>query len=106
MGGPHRLPKNEEERSAARDRVRESFKRRAARVADNCREKLIELYGKEQGEQVRYAEAFEICEYGRQPTKEELRKLFPFDVEKSPEPSKTTAMGMQPVPPPHRDLST
>jgi LmbE family N-acetylglucosaminyl deacetylase len=106
MGGPHRLPKSEEERSAARDRVRESFKRRAAGVADNCREKLIELYGKEQGEQVRYAEAFEICEYGRQPTKEELRKLFPLDVEKTPEPSKTTAMGTQPVPPPHRPLST
>jgi hypothetical protein len=27
---------------------------------------------------VQYAEAFEICEYGRQPNKEELRKLFPF----------------------------
>ncbi len=26
----------------------------------------------------RCAEAFEICEYGRRPTKEELLKLFPF----------------------------
>ena len=25
-----------------------------------------------------YAQAFEVCEYGRQPSKEELRKLFPF----------------------------
>jgi len=27
---------------------------------------------------VQYAEAFEICEYGRQPDKAELKKLFPF----------------------------
>jgi len=27
---------------------------------------------------VKYAEAFEICEYGRQPDHEELKKLFPF----------------------------
>jgi N-acetylglucosamine malate deacetylase 1 len=25
-----------------------------------------------------YAEAFEICEYGRQPTRDELRQLFPI----------------------------
>ncbi len=27
---------------------------------------------------VRYAELFEVCEYGHQPTPEELRRLFPF----------------------------
>ncbi len=42
------------------------------------RDKLIELYGEEQGKKVRYAEAFEICEYGRRPNAEELRRLFPF----------------------------
>jgi hypothetical protein len=39
---------------------------------------LIELYGEEQGKQVRYAEAFEICEYGRRPNADEVRRLFPF----------------------------
>jgi hypothetical protein len=39
---------------------------------------LIALYGDEQGRQVKYAEAFETCEYGRQPSDEELRQLFPF----------------------------
>ena len=34
--------------------------------------------GSEQGGAIRYAEAFEVCEYGTQPSKEELRKLFPF----------------------------
>lgn len=72
------MPKNEEERKAAFDRLREGFRRRAAQIADQCRTKLIDLYGDEQGQQVKYAEAFEICEYGRQPNKEDLRKLFPF----------------------------
>ena len=27
---------------------------------------------------VQYAEAFEICEYGRQPAEAEIRALFPF----------------------------
>ena len=38
----------------------------------------LKQHGKEKGEKVRYAEAFEICEYGRQPSPAELRKLFPF----------------------------
>jgi len=28
--------------------------------------------------QIKYAETFEICEYGRRPSKKEVRKLFPF----------------------------
>jgi len=77
-GNPDRVPKNAEERQAAFDRLRENFRRRYAQIADQCRTKLIELYGEEQGKQVKYAEAFEVCEYGRQPNKEELRRLFPF----------------------------
>lgn len=46
--------------------------------ADRNRELLIEWYGQEKGKSVRYAETFEVCEYGRRPSKEELRKLFPF----------------------------
>jgi LmbE family N-acetylglucosaminyl deacetylase len=38
---------------------------------------LKEYYGDAAGK-VQYAEAFELCEYGRQPTGEELRKLFPI----------------------------
>jgi LmbE family N-acetylglucosaminyl deacetylase len=82
MGNASRVPADDEQRKAALDRVRENFRRRFARVADNCREQLIALYGDEQGRQVKYAEAFEICEYGRQPSDEELRKLFPIQPEK------------------------
>jgi len=27
---------------------------------------------------VKYAETFEICEFGRQPSDDEIRELFPF----------------------------
>lgn len=81
-GNAGRVPRNAAEKEAAVKRLRESFKRRSANVADRCRQKLIELYGEEKGKQVRYAEAFEICEYGRQPSTEELRQLFPFLPEK------------------------
>ena len=39
---------------------------------------LVEWYGPEKGKAVKYAEAFEICEYGRRVTPEEIKKLFPF----------------------------
>lgn len=42
------------------------------------RESLKKWYGKERGEAVKYAESFEICEYGRQPSKEEILQLFPM----------------------------
>jgi LmbE family N-acetylglucosaminyl deacetylase len=39
---------------------------------------LEKLYGPEKARTIRHAEAFELCEYGRQPSAEELKKLFPF----------------------------
>lgn len=72
------IPKNEAERAAAHQRVRDSFRVRFEETADKYRDKLIELYGREKGSKVKCAEAFEVCEYGRQPSPEELRQLFPF----------------------------
>jgi LmbE family N-acetylglucosaminyl deacetylase len=46
--------------------------------ADKYRDLLIEFYGPERGKAVKYAETFEICEYGTRPDKATLRKLFPF----------------------------
>lgn len=42
------------------------------------REALVKWYGPEQGNAVKRAEAFEICEYGTRPDEALLRKLFPF----------------------------
>ncbi len=51
---------------------------RQSREASRFRASLLQWYGEERGQAVKYAEAFEICEYGRRPTPEEIRKLFPF----------------------------
>jgi LmbE family N-acetylglucosaminyl deacetylase len=51
---------------------------RYARVADSHRDALARWYGEEKGRQVKYAEVFEICEYGRQPSQQEIKRLFPF----------------------------
>lgn len=70
--------KTEAELQQRRASVREYFRRRFKNTADRFREKLVELYGPEKGKAVVYAEAFEVCEYGRQPKKDEIVKLFPF----------------------------
>lgn len=51
---------------------------RGNRVNEGQRAKLIEFYGTEKAAQVKYVEAFEICEYGRRVSAEDIRKLFPF----------------------------
>jgi len=78
LGSAERAPRNEAEREARRKEVRENFRARFARTADRFRDRLIAMYGADLGSKVRYAEAFEICEYGRQPGEEEIRQLFPF----------------------------
>jgi LmbE family N-acetylglucosaminyl deacetylase len=78
-GNESMIPKNDRERAAGRRRVRERFRRRFESTANQYRDKLIELYGEKKGKKVRYAEAFEVCEYGRRPSASELKtKLFPF----------------------------
>ncbi len=47
-------------------------------VKPEVRQSLIKWYGKEAGEKVKYAEAFEICEYGRMPDENEIKRLFPM----------------------------
>jgi hypothetical protein len=64
--------KQQDDRTAGRDRA----------VADKYRAKLTELYGPEKAKTIQYAEAFEICEYGRRASAEELKKLFPISAEK------------------------
>jgi len=52
--------------------------RRQGNEANKFREQLIRLYGIEVGNKVKFAEAFEICEYGSRPTTQQLKELFPF----------------------------
>ena len=58
--------------------LKERWLGRQTSEANNNRAELLEWYGDARGKAVKYAECFEICEYGHQPKREELKKLFPF----------------------------
>ncbi len=77
LGSAALVPRDEAGQAARRRQVRENFRNRLAGPANQFRSKLVELYGKERADAVKTAEAFELCEYGRQPSPEELRRLFP-----------------------------
>ncbi|MCP5518395.1 MAG: PIG-L family deacetylase [Verrucomicrobiales bacterium] len=72
------VPQDGPEREARQQEFRTRFARRNSTQADDYRDLLIRLYGETKGRTVRYAEAFEVCEYGRRPAEDELRRLFPF----------------------------
>jgi len=50
---------------------------RSGHINSALRAALEKRYGAEQARQIRHAEAFELCEYGRQPNVADLQKLFP-----------------------------
>jgi LmbE family N-acetylglucosaminyl deacetylase len=77
-GSAELIPTDPEKQKARHQQVRDGFARRNAGLADRFRAKLADFYGQAQGDRVKYAEAFEVCEYGRQPTRAELKRLFPF----------------------------
>jgi LmbE family N-acetylglucosaminyl deacetylase len=71
-GNLENVPKD----AAARRRwLRET---RAGQPTSAVRVALVKWYGPEKAKAVRYAEAFEICEYGTRPDEAMIRKLFPF----------------------------
>ncbi len=68
------VPEGDAERAAF---ILNNHKRRNEAVANQYRQKLIELYGEERGSKVKYAEAFALNQYGRQVPVAELKKMFP-----------------------------
>jgi hypothetical protein len=77
-GHEGRVPKDEVELAARRKEVQSRFRRRFAAWSERYRATLIEMVGEAAGKKARFVEAFEVCEYGRRPTTEELKQLFPF----------------------------
>jgi N-acetylglucosamine malate deacetylase 1 len=67
------VPPGDRERPAY---LLELVKRQNVAIADQYRERLVALYGADRGKAVKYAEAFELCEYGRQAPADELKKMF------------------------------
>ena len=70
-----RIPKDAVGR---RNLARQRFAARDGGVADKYRDAMAKWYGREKAAKVKHAEAFEIGQYGRQPTEEEIKALFPF----------------------------
>jgi LmbE family N-acetylglucosaminyl deacetylase len=73
-----RLAEMPRDPAARREMARQRFIDRNGRLAEQYRQDLVKRYGPEKGPLVKYAEAFEICEYGHQPTPQEIKELFPF----------------------------
>ncbi len=71
-------PRDAAGQKARRRKVRSDLSDHFAARAERFREGLERWYGKKHAAKVKYAEAFEVCEYGRRPTEDEIRKLFPF----------------------------
>lgn len=72
------LPQDAAGKAARKQQVRDAFTQRFAATADRFRARLAARYGQQRAATVKFAEAFEICEYGRQPDEAEIRRLFPF----------------------------
>jgi LmbE family N-acetylglucosaminyl deacetylase len=50
---------------------------RTGQISAAVRAALEQRYGPGQGGQIKHAEAFELCEYGRRPNPDDLQRLFP-----------------------------
>ena len=72
------MPDDPAGQKARHQQVRDNFSRRSQSIAQRFRDELTEWYGNGPGGEVKYAEAFEICEYGQRPDKAQLARLFPF----------------------------
>lgn len=55
-----------------------SAQRQKRQITPAIRTSLMKWYGPEVGNKVKNAEAFEICEYGRQPSEQDIKQLFPM----------------------------
>jgi N-acetylglucosamine malate deacetylase 1 len=77
-GSPELVPNEPAKQQERRAQVRGYFENRYKEQADRFRTALSEFYGHDKASSIRFAEAFEICEYGRRPDIAELKVLFPF----------------------------
>lgn len=55
-----------------------STTRGGGKISEKAMASLEKWYGKDRAKLVKHTETFEICEYGRRPSDEEIRRLFPM----------------------------
>ncbi len=66
------------DKQARLDWTRKRAEQRHGAEAQRFRAELISELGEAEGKAVKCAEAFEVCEYGTQPSRQELLSFFPF----------------------------
>ncbi len=71
-GNPAEVP------SGKTERLEWLKKMRGNSISPQVRTSLEKWYGAEKSAQAKYAEAFEICEYGSRPTEQDIKRLFPM----------------------------
>jgi LmbE family N-acetylglucosaminyl deacetylase len=54
------------------------LKRQEREISPAIKKSLEQWYGADKAAKVKYVEAFEICEYGKQPSDEDIKKIFPM----------------------------
>ncbi len=69
------VPKGDAER---REWLAQRVKRNKGKMSDARRESLVKWYGNESANKVMFTEAFEIAEYGLQPSDEDILRFFPM----------------------------
>jgi len=77
-GSAELMPSEPAKQKARHQQVRDGFARRNQGLADRFRTQLGDWYPADKAKAIKHAEAFELCEYGAQPNKAQLKKLFPF----------------------------
>ncbi|MEO8569184.1 MAG: PIG-L family deacetylase [Ginsengibacter sp.] len=60
------------------ERIQWLAKKQAGTITPEVKASLVKWYGADKAARVKYAEVFEICEYGAQPNDEEIHRLFPM----------------------------
>ncbi len=75
VGKDGEVPEGAEDRKKWLKKVFGAFQ--GSSISDEHRKSLEKWYGKK-AKDVKFSEAFEVCEYGKQPNDEEIRRLFPM----------------------------
>src|SRR5438105_1492459 len=77
-GSPALVPSDPDEQKKRHQEVRDGFARRQKSLTERFHGKVAVWYPSDKAASIKYVDAFEICEYGSQPDKKELKRLFPF----------------------------
>jgi LmbE family N-acetylglucosaminyl deacetylase len=77
-GSAELMPSEPAKQKQRHQQVRDGFARRNQGLADRFRAQLGEWYPADKAKAIKHAEAFELCEYGAQPNKAQLKEMFPF----------------------------